>query len=66
MKPTDKEFAEAIRVVSGNPTEEELAAVIAVIQQAAKQQSHLLTEPESSWSKNSSLLRAPITPGHRQ
>ena len=30
-RPDDSEFAEAIEVVSGNPTPEELAAVVAVV-----------------------------------
>jgi hypothetical protein len=38
-RPDDSEFAEAIEVVSGDPTPEELAAVVAVLLEASKQQS---------------------------
>ncbi len=56
-------------VTRGNPTAEELAVVIAVIQAAAgsaKSGASKTSEPMSNWSRNVGLLRVPIAPGHGQ
>jgi hypothetical protein len=56
-------------VLSGNPTPEELAVVVAVLQAAsasAAASGGTVAEPVSSWSRNAGLLRAPITPGYGQ
>ena len=57
-------------VLSGNPTAEELAVVVAVLQaasaSAAANSNGVVLEPRSSWSRNAGLLRAPITPGFGQ
>lgn len=65
-KPDDKEFAESIEVVSGNPTDEELAAVVAVLLEARKQQDSIKAAQHSTWAKNDSILRAGIVVGNGQ
>ena len=57
-------------VLGGNPTAEELAVVVAVLQAAsaaaAAKAKASATKPASSWSKNVGLLRVPVTPGQGQ
>lgn len=55
-------------VTRGNPTPEELAVVIAVLQAAAGSSSAgaSVSEPMSNWSRNVGLLRVPIAPGRGQ
>ena len=57
-------------VLAGNPTPEELAVVVAVLQaasaSAAASAAGKVIEPVSSWSRNVGLLRVPITPGYGQ
>ena len=65
-RPDDSEFAEAIEVVSGDPTPDELAAVVAVLLEASKQQSTSKLSPRSTWAKNDSILRAGIVVGNGQ
>ena len=65
-KPDDSEFAEAIEVVSGDPTPEELAAVVAVLLEASKQQSTAKATQRSTWAKNDSILRSGIVVGNGQ
>jgi hypothetical protein len=65
-RPDDSEFAEAIEVVSGNPTPEELAAVAAVLLEASKQQSTTKSSQRSTWAKNDSILRTGIVVGTGQ
>ena len=65
-RPDDSEFAEAIEVVSGNPTPEELAAVVAVLLEASKQQSTTKASRRSTWAKNDSILRSGIVVGNGQ
>ncbi len=65
-RPDDSEFAEAIEVVSGNPTPDELAAVVAVLLEASKQQSTSKLSQRSTWAKNDSILRAGIVVGNGQ
>jgi len=56
-----------LKVVRGNPTEAELAAVIALLTQAREEElSHgtrVVREPKSSWARNAGVLRSPLTPG---
>lgn len=59
------------KVVSGNPTPEELAVVVAVLQAAVKVEHQERTgghlrKTTSSWSRNVGMLRSPITPGPGQ
>ena len=65
-RPDDSEFAEAIEVVSGEPTPEELAAVVAVLLEASKQQSTTTASRRSTWAKNDSILRSGIVVGNGQ
>jgi hypothetical protein len=65
-RPDDSEFAEAIEVVSGNPTPEELAAVVGVLLEASKQQSTTKASRRSTWAKNDSILRSGIVVGNGQ
>ena len=65
-RPDDSEFAEAIEVVSGDPTPEELAAVVAVLLEASKQQSTTKPTQRSTWAKNDSILRSGIVVGNGQ
>jgi hypothetical protein len=65
-RPDDSEFAEAIEVVSGDPTPEELAAVISVLLEASKQQSTTKASQRSTWARNEASLRAGIVVGNGQ
>jgi hypothetical protein len=64
------EFSESIEVVSGAPTAEELAIVIAMLEAAHSEEvvtSSASENPQTStWSRNSDQLRRPITPGPGQ
>ena len=59
-----------IRVERGAPTEEELAAAIAVVTaalaEAEKNAAADGNSPTSNWSRNSGLLRAPLAAGPGQ
>ena len=65
-RPEDSEFAESIEVVSGEPTPEELVAVVAVLIEASKQQSTSQLPQRSTWAKNNSILRTGIVVGNGQ
>ena len=65
-RPDDSEFADAIEVVSGDPTPEELAAVVAVLLEASKQQLTAKSTQRSTWAKNDSILRSGIVVGNGQ
>ena len=58
-----------LSVVSGNPTAEELAVVVAVIQAALAQRASA-TEAASkrvaTWHRNPGVLRGSVVPGHGQ
>jgi hypothetical protein len=62
----DSEFAQAIEVVSGDPTPEELAAVVAVLLDASKQQSTSKLTQRSTWARNDGILRSGIVVGNGQ
>jgi hypothetical protein len=65
-RPEDSEFAESIQVVSGDPTPQELAAVVAVLIEASKQQSTTKASQRSTWARNEASLRAGIVVGNGQ
>jgi hypothetical protein len=65
-RPEDSEFAESIEVVSGDPTPDELAAVVAVLLEASKQQSASKLPQRSTWARNEASLRAGIVVGNGQ
>jgi len=60
-------IGEAIKVVSGNPSAEELAAVIAILEAAHAEQlvegKKELKRPTSSWGRNTAKFRADLKPG---
>jgi hypothetical protein len=66
----DSEFQEALRVVRGNPTPEELAAVIAIVEAASAEEratsGGAAHKPRSTWNRNHVQLRGGITPGFGQ
>lgn len=51
----NKDVATALEVVSGNPTEKELAAIFAVLSEAASTAQSAQEEP--NWAKGTQLLR---------
>ena len=58
-----------LRVVSGNPTPEELAVVVALLQAAQARASAEASErskPKSTWNRNAAVLRGAVVPGHNQ
>lgn len=59
-----------LKLVAGNPTTEELAVVIAVLQaaQASAVSASVANHPSppARWNRNLGLLRGVITPGHNQ
>jgi len=61
---------QAIKVVGGNPTAEELAAVIAILEAAHAEQvtnaKRQVRKPASSWNRNSGNLRGTLLPGFGQ
>jgi len=62
-------LAESIKVVSGNPTPQELAAVIAILEATQAEQAaekKLAKKPASSWKRNSGNLRGNLLPGFGQ
>ena len=65
-RPDDSEFAESIQVVSGEPTPQELAAVVAVLIEVSKQQSTTRLAKRSTWARNEASLRAGIVVGSGQ
>ncbi len=64
------EFSDEIKVVSGSPTSEELATIIAMLEDARAEEEASATGFErplkSSWSRNVAQLRHPLTPGPGQ
>ena len=64
--PDELEFAKSVQVVSGNPTEEELAAVISVLKEASRKQQSAGSPQRSTWSKNEQILRTGLVAGNGQ
>lgn len=66
----DNSLQDALQVVRGAPTPEELATVIAVLAAAHAEEEASATGFErklkSSWSRNAAVLRPQITPGPGQ
>jgi len=61
---------QTVKVVAGNPSPEELAAVIAILEAAHTEQvsstKRVVKKPSSSWNRNSSQLRGNLLPGFGQ
>ena len=51
----DKDLAAELEIVAGNPTEKELAAVVAVLREAVGATES--AQPEPNWAKGSQMLR---------
>ncbi len=51
----DKDLAAELEVVAGNPTKQELAAVVAVLREAVITTQS--AQPEPNWAKGSQMLR---------
>lgn len=60
------ELTPNLRIVNGNPTPEELAAVTAVLARALEETADEQVEPSpqrSAWDRSRTPLRTPLTPG---
>ena len=51
----DEDLAAELRVIAGNPTEQELAAVVAVLREAVSNTES--AQPEPNWARGSQMLR---------
>jgi hypothetical protein len=64
------ELNQNIKVEAGNPTPEELAAVIAILESAHAEQvtsaKRVIRKPASSWNRNVNRFRGDLLPGHGQ
>jgi hypothetical protein len=63
-------IGDVLKVISGNPSPEELAAVVAILEAAHAQQvsegKKQVKKPASSWNRNTSIFRNDLTPGFGQ
>jgi len=57
----DKDLAAELEVVAGNPTEQELAAVVAVLRETVSTTES--AQPEPNWAKGGPMLRESSGPG---
>lgn len=58
-----------LKVVAGNPTPEELAVVVALLEAARNASAAApasVSEPKSTWSRNHGHLRGAVAVGHNQ
>ncbi|MBJ7281311.1 MAG: acyl-CoA carboxylase subunit epsilon [Rhodoluna sp.] len=65
----EENIAETIKVVAGNPTAIELAAVIAILEAQYSElapSKKLLAKPASAWNRNGADLRSQLSPGLAQ
>ena len=53
-----------LRVIRGNPTQEEIAALVAVLLSLPAEEEATPAPRRSAWSDRSRLLRHPLFPGH--
>jgi hypothetical protein len=60
---TTEEPSVAFSVVRGNPTEEELAALVTVLALCSRSNVTAAERPSSGWSAYWRSVRAPVTPG---
>jgi hypothetical protein len=61
MSDSSNELVSALEVVAGNPTSQELAAVVAVLSEALVSQVQSET-PTGNWARGSQMLRGPKNP----
>jgi hypothetical protein len=63
-------IGDVLKVISGNPSPEELAVVVAILEAAHAQQvsegKKQVKKPSSSWNRNTSIFRNDLTPGFGQ
>lgn len=63
-------IGEALKVISGNPSPEELAAVVAILEAAHAEQitagKRQAKKATSSWNRNTSIFRNDLSPGFSQ
>ena len=63
-------IGDVLKIISGNPSPEELAAVVAILEAAHAQQvtegKKQVKKPASSWNRNTSIFRNDLTPGFGQ
>jgi hypothetical protein len=63
-------IGDVLKVISGNPSPEELAAVVAILEAAHAEQitegKKMVKKPASSWNRNTSIFRNDLTPGFGQ
>ena len=63
-------IGETIKVIAGNPSPEELAAVIAILEAAHSEQvvevKKLAKKPASTWNRNTGMFRHDLVPGSGQ
>jgi len=63
----EESIQEGIKVISGNPTEAELAAVIAILQASHQEQASTakreIKVPSSSWNRSTTRFRSNLRPG---
>ena len=64
---SNDDIQQSLKVVRGNPSAEELAALIAIVQSAVAEEQELgkreVTKPHSTWNKSHGQLRQNIIPG---
>ena len=63
-------IGETIKVIAGNPSPEELAAVVAILEAAHAEQvtesKKLAKKPASTWNRNTGMFRHDLLPGSGQ
>ncbi len=63
-------IGETIKVIAGNPSPEELAAVIAILEAAHSEQvvqgKKQSKKPASTWNRNTGMFRNDLMPGFAQ
>jgi len=66
----NERIGESIKVIAGNPSTEELAAVVAILEAAHAEQviegKKFSKRPTSSWNRNTSVFRNDLSPGFGQ
>jgi hypothetical protein len=63
-------IGETIKVIAGNPSPEELAVVVAILEAAHAEQitegKNLAKKPASTWNRNTGMFRHDLMPGSGQ
>lgn len=64
MVTGEQDAATFLRIMRGDPTAEEIAALVAVLSIASLPSSSLAARPQRVWSSPSRSVRTPLSPGH--